>query len=72
MQHELDKCFCQSILCQQEDSSSALRSSALCFLPRAVWEMYTGESLYSNMCVGQILYAVAYGKQQPQVHSTEQ
>ena len=36
----------------------------------AVWEMYTGESLYSDMAVGQVLYAVAQGGCQPQVHTT--
>ena len=33
----------------------------------AVWEMYTGESLYSDMAVGQVLYAVAHTGCRPQV-----
>ena len=35
----------------------------------AVWELYTGESLYKDMAVGQVLYAVAYGGRRPQVRA---
>ena len=35
----------------------------------AVWELYTAESLYRDMAVGQVLYAVAHAGQRPQVRN---